>query len=353
MNARRLIITLILLLLLTSCAPATVSTLRSCAAAHGMEIGSAVAAELLQNDPAYARILSREFSMLTPENALKFDSVHPDRNTYDFSDADAIIAFAESHGMKTRGHTLVWHEQLPSWLIEGRWTRDELIAILREHITTVVGRYRGRVAAWDVLSEAIDDDGSHRDTFWLRGLGPDYMELAFQWAHEADPAALLFYNDYGGEGAGPKADAIYALARGLVQKGVPIHGVGLEMHVGQDWHPAPAEVAANMQRLADLGLQAHITEIDVKIRNPATERDLVAQARIYRKMLEVCLSADNCKSFTFWGFTDRYSWIPEFFPGWDSALIFDRSYRPKPAYREILNSLRKNPTKRITSGTKN
>ncbi len=342
---RKVLAGLLLLSVAASCAPATISTLRSSGAPHGIDIGAAVSADPLANDPIYAKTLAREFSMLTPENAMKFDSAHPARYEYDFRDADAIVNFAEAHGLKVRGHTLVWHEQLPPWLTEGHWTRDELVGILREHITTVVGRYRGRVTVWDVVSEAIDDNGSLRDTIWLRGIGPEYIELAFQWAHEADPSALLFYNDYGGEDMGAKSDAIFALARGLLEKGAPIHGVGLETHVGTDWYPEPEEVAANMRRLADLGLQTHVTEIDVKVRTPANRKDVLAQSRIYRQMLEACLSAENCRVFSFWGFTDRYSWIPDFFPGWGSALIFDRSYRQKPAYYKLLNTLRSHPAK--------
>ena len=178
--------------------PTPTPSLRSLAQARGIAIGAAVGPQYLRDEPAYAETLGREFSMLTPENAMKFGLVHPDRDRYDFTDADYIVDFAEAHGMQVRGHNLVWHFQLPTWLTEGTWTRDELIAILHEHITTVVGHYRGRVAAWDVVNEAVGDDGSLRDTIWLRGIGPEYVDMAFRWAHEADPDALLFYNDYAG-----------------------------------------------------------------------------------------------------------------------------------------------------------
>ncbi len=331
---------LILASMAVSCAPTSRLSLRSLAPAHGIEIGAAVSADALRRDYLYGKTLGREFSMVTPENAMKFEAVHPERDRYDFTDADLIVRFAEGRGMKVRGHVLVWHKQLPAWLEEGTWTRDELIDILRDHIMTVVGHYRGRVQAWDVVSEAIDDDASLRDTFWLRGIGPDYIDMAFHWAHEADPDALLFYNDYGGEGTGRKAAAIYAMVRDLVQRGVPVHGVGLQMHVAVEWCPEPDAVAANMKMLAGLRLWVHVTEMDVSIRTPVTEDERRAQARIYREMLTVCLSADNCSDFALWGFTDRYSWIPHFFPGFDSALIFDRRYRPKPAYKALLDTLK-------------
>lgn len=322
-----------------SLTPTAPLSLRSLAQARGIQIGAAVAVDPLLSEPLYAETLAREFSILTPENAMKFEPVHPGPDRYDFSAADAIVNFAEEHGMQVRGHTLVWHSQLPGWLTEGNWTRDELIQILRDHIMTVVGRYRGRVAAWDVVNEAVNDNGALRNTIWLRGIGPEYLDMAFQWAHEADPDALLFYNDYGGEGLKPKSDAIYALVRDLVQRGVPIHGVGLQMHVSLDGCPTRQAVTANMDRLSALGLQVHITELDARIKDPATEEELADQAGVYRDMLGVCLSAQNCKAFVLWGFTDRHSWIPYFFEGWGTALIFDQSYRPKPAYEALVDGL--------------
>lgn len=320
--------------------PTPVPSLRSLAQIHGMRIGTAVTARPLRDDPLYAETLAREFNILTLENAVKFGPVHPDKDRYDFRRADAIIDFAEAHEMQVRGHTLVWDAQLPTWLIEGSWTREELIEILWEHIMTVVGRYRGRIVAWDVVNEAIADDGSLRDTFWLRRIGPEYIEMAFRWAHEADPNALLFYNDYGAEGLSPKSDAVYALVRGLLQRGVPIHGVGFQMHTAPGHHPRVQNIAANMKRLAALGLEVHITEMEVKLKEPVTDEKLVKQARVYRKMLEVCLSTENCKAFVMWGFTDRHSYIPHVLPEWGAAHIFDESYNPKPAYQALMEALK-------------
>ncbi|MFB0523517.1 MAG: endo-1,4-beta-xylanase [Candidatus Bathyarchaeia archaeon] len=317
--------------------------LRSLAEARGILIGAAVGYGPLQAEPLYAETLGREFNILVTENALKFEPLHPSPDRYTFQDADAIVSFAESNDMKVRGHTLVWHHQLPSWVTTGNFTREEWIGILRKHIIAVVKRYRGRVYAWDVVNEAIADDGSLRDTIWLRGIGPEYIDLAFGWAHEEDPQARLFYNDYGGEGLTQKSDAIYDLVKGLLERGVPIHGVGLQMHISLESSPKPQEVAANIDRLAGLGLEVHITEMDVRIKHPVTEEKLSAQARVYRDMFEVCLSAENCKAFVMWGFTDRHSWIPSFFEGYGSALIFDDSYALKPAYyalsRFLLNDL--------------
>jgi endo-1,4-beta-xylanase len=313
-----------------------VPTLRSLAEEHGILIGAAVSAsQLIERD--YTQTLSREFNILTTENALKFEPVHPSRNQYSFTDADAIVSFAEANGMKVRGHTLVWHQQLPGWINQGTFTREEWISILHDHITTVVSHYKGQIYAWDVVNEAVADDGSLRNTVWLQGIGPEYIELAFQWAHEADPQALLFYNDYGASGLGGKSDAVYNLVKNLTESGVPIDGVGLQMHTSLESPPVFEDIAANFKRLNDLGLEVQVTELDVRIRVPATTADLTQQANIYRDMLDVCLSADDCTAFVMWGFTDRYSWIPSANPGYGSALIFDESYNPKLAYYALID----------------
>ena len=333
---------IVVLLSIPQSSHTAVTSLRSLAQNRGIVIGAAVAVNALRNEPVYREVLAREFSSLTAENAMKFMFVHPERDRYDFTDADTLVTFAEDNNMKVRGHTLVWHIQLPQWLTEGKFTRQQLLQILQDHIYTVVGRYRGKVFAWDVVNEGIADNNGLRDTIWLRGIGPEYIDLAFRWAHEADPKARLFYNDYGGEGLGAKSDAIYNLVREMLQRGVPIHGVGLQMHVSLKNAPPPADVAANIQRLTALGLDVHITEMDVKIQNgTGTQAErFAAQAKIYRDMLAVCLSKGSCKAFVLWGFTDKHSWIPWYTKKPDAALIFDNSYRPKPAYNALREVLR-------------
>ena len=315
--------------------------LRDLAEKRGLWVGAAVAEGPLASDEDYAALLMREFNALTPENAMKFETVHPEPGRYDFSKADAIVAFAKKHNMVVRGHTLVWDNQLPGWVREGSFTHDEWVALLREHILTVAGHYRGQVIAWDVVNEAFDDEGRLRDTLWLRALGPGYIAQAFEWAHEADPDAKLFYNDTGGEGLSLKSDAIYALVQGLLAEGVPIHGVGLQMHIWLDGPPSPEDLAANLQRLGDLGLEVHITEMDVRTQysqaSPAEK--LEGQAEVYRRVLAACLNASNCKALVTWGLTDRYSWIPWFTGNPDVPLLFDENGQPKPAYRAVLDTL--------------
>jgi len=286
-------------------------------------------------DRTYREILAREFNVVTPENELKFGPLCPLPNTYNFRPADEIVKFAERNKMKVRGHCLVWHNQLPSW-IYGDFTREELMDILRNHIYTVVGRYKGKIYAWDVVNEAIADDGSLRQTIWLEKIGPEYIELAFKWAHEADPDALLFYNDYGIEEINRKSNAVYELVRGLLKKGVPIHGVGFQTHLSLERPPNLDSVAKNIKRFEELGLIVEITEMDVSIRKPATSKELDMQAKIYSDILKIYLSSSNPRTFVMWGFVDKYSWIDYTFPGYGAATIFDNEYNPKPAYNSLL-----------------
>jgi len=321
--------------------PALADTLRGLAPAAGIRIGAAVDVDALEDDPAYARLLAREFDLVTPENAMKFAVVQPARDRFDFTQADALVDFAAAHHMQVNGHVLVWDRQLPDWLTQGRFSRDELMAILHDHIVALVTRYRGRVASWDVAAEAVGEDGGLRDTFWSRGIGPDYLALAFRWAHEADPQAHLRYNDYGGEGAGAKSDGIYRLVADLRQQHVPIDAVGLQMHVALDDAPRADDVRINMKRLAALGLQTDITEMDVMLPLPATRSGLRAQARLYQSMLQACLAVPQCRSFSTWGVSDAHSWIPEYFPGHGAALLFGTDGRPKPACDSLRRVLRR------------
>jgi endo-1,4-beta-xylanase len=317
----------------------TPSTLRSGAERLGFAIGSAVELGALAGDPTYSDILAREFNVITAEDAMKFGALRPTRFRFDFANADAIVNFATAHKMKVRGHTLVWHHHLSPWLIDGHFSASQYSTILRQHIETVVGHFRGRIYTWDVVNEAIDDDGRLRQTPWSEMSGANYIAEAFKWAHAADPHAMLFYNDYGGEALGRKSDAIYELVRSLKMRGIPIDGIGLQSHFVLEALPNMSDVAENMRRLAALGLKIHITEFDVSIALPATGQKLKDQANFYSRYLRTCLSIENCTAFLSWGFTDRYSWIPHTFEGKGAALPFDEGYRPKPAYQALMDVL--------------
>ncbi|MCB9454304.1 MAG: endo-1,4-beta-xylanase [Anaerolineaceae bacterium] len=343
--------TILVLLLLSAVLTGTVAhsmaqgivSLRQIASQAGLPIGAAARADVLAADPAYALTLAQEYNVLTPENEMKFGRLAPTgRGQYDFSAADSLVNFALANGMQVHGHTLVWHKNLPAWLTDGKFTRDEMIAILHEHITTVVSHFRGRVDTWDVVNEAISSTGGYRDTIWLRAIGPEYIEMAFQWAHEADPDARLLYNDYGGEAGGTKFHAIYSLTGDLKQRGVPIDGVGFQMHLRTNLRPNPDTVAYNFAQIVNLGLEVQITELDIRIQDDVgtLQERLNTQAEIYGDMLQTCLRfGPSCSSFITWGYTDRYSWIPGYTGNPDAPLPFDENIQPKAAYYTLANTL--------------
>jgi endo-1,4-beta-xylanase len=286
---------------------------------------------LLARDEVYARTLAREFNAVTPENAMKWGPIHPCEREWNFGPADRLVEFAEAHGMRIHGHALVWHRQLADWLTPAL-TRREVAHALAFHIETLAGRYGGRVAAWDVVNEAIADDGRGlRDTYFLRTYGEDYVAVAFRLAHGADPSARLYYNDYGAEGAGPKSDAVYALVRRLRDAGVPLHGVGLQMHLRATRPPEPAAITANVARLLALGLEVRISEMDVRIRTVRRGDPLALQRLVYHDAIAACAGMPGFTGVTFWGVSDAHSWIDARF-GEDDPLLLDADYAPKPAY---------------------
>lgn len=337
----RLLLVCALLLL-----PLQAQTLRDLAERRGIRIGSAAAPAHL-TEQSYAETLAREFNQVEPENAAKFGPIHPALATYNFAALDAIVAFAQAHKMAVRGHTLVWHNQNPAWLTGGHYTPGQLSDILHEHIRNVVQHCAGAIYAWDVVNEAFNSDGSLRHTIWsdspgigLAGTG--YIEQALRWAHESDPKALLFYNDFGAEAMNAKSDAIYKMAAAFRQRGVPIDGIGMQMHFTTS--PPPMDsVEANMKRIAALGLKIHITELDVRVplvAGAASDSALHEQARIYGEVVALCLRIPACSAIQTWGFTDKYSWIPRQYPGMGAALEFDAGYQPKAAYRAIEADLK-------------
>ncbi len=328
-------------------APPLPATLRSAATAHGLYMGTAVNYGALSTDAEYRSTLAREFSQLSPENELKWDAVHPTQATYDFSRADYIVNWAIQNKLAVHGHTLVWHSQNPAWLTNTPFNRDQSLAILHDHINTVVGHYRGKIVEWDVANEIMGDDGALRKNLWYNRIGPDYLDFAFQWAHEADPSARLYLNDYNNQGKGKKSDAIYNLVADMKSRGIRIDGVGLQTHIGTSLAgsvSAMSDISWNMARLNALGLETPITEMDVALPLPSTPASLQVQATGYAGVLGACMTATNCTSFTTWGFTDKYSWIPSYRPGYGDALEFDALFQPKPAYAAMLAKLNGDPT---------
>ncbi len=319
--------------------------LRDLASARGFVIGADTNPDNFGED-LYRQTLGREYSASVPGNAMKFDATEPAQDVYSYCGADRLVTFAETNHMYVRGHTLLWHDQVPAWVTDGNFSNAELTTIAKNHIETVMGHFKGRIRWWDVVNEGIDDAppyGLHQ-SIWAMGLGPDYIDQAFRWAHAADPQAKLIYNDYNNEGMGPKSDAVYELVKGMVSRGVPIDGVGLQSHF-QPGNGAPSkeDISANIKRLGDLGLEVQITELDVRLPAPATADELAAQAETYSRVLAACQENDNCKVVLTWGVTDKYTWIDGTFPGFTAPLLFDREYQPKPAYSAFHDQLATTP----------
>ena len=308
--------------------------LRDVAKQRGIEIGTAVRGNVQDRNRAYRQVIARQFSTVTPENAMKWSAIEPERGEYDFGPADAIVERAREAGQKVRGHTLVWHFQLPDWV--RKLGRSELRQATREHIRRVMAHYEDDVGVWDVVNEPIADDGGLRRSVFLRRLGPGYIADAFRTARTADPDAKLYLNEIGAEGINAKSNRLYEVVRGLKQQGVPIDGVGFQAHANLDG--LAADFVENMRRFRALGLDVAITEADVALPVPADAGELQAQARIYRQIVNSCLAVD-CRSLTFWGFTDGRSWISETQAGMGAATLLDEELRPKPAFRAVQDAL--------------
>ncbi|MGF7216936.1 endo-1,4-beta-xylanase [Spirosoma lacussanchae] len=318
-------------------------------------IGVAVAPRTLTGPEA--DLIRQQFNSVTPENAMKMGPIHPEENRYFWKDADAIVDFAVQNKIKVRGHTLCWHNQTPRWFFtdaDGKQvSREVLLARLKQHINDVMGRYKGKIYAWDVVNEAVPDTGAslYRKSKFYEIIGEDYIAKAFEYAHEADPGAQLFYNDYNTENAS-KRDRIYQILKKLKDKKVPIDGVGLQGH-WSIYEPTPQELEESINRFASLGLKVQVTELDMSVYpkeherrarkptdvsefTPEMEQKQVAQ---YKMLFDVFRKhKKTLTGVTFWNLSDKYSWLDNFpVPGRkDHPLLFDENYQPKKAYQSVV-----------------
>lgn len=326
--------------------------------------------EFTESDARDAALAKSQFNSITPEDVLKWERVHPEPDRYDFDLPDKYVAFGEKNHMFVVGHTLVWHQQTPKWVFEDAKgnpvDRETLLKRMREHIQTVVGRYKGRINGWDVVNEALNDDGTLRQTPWLKIIGEEYIAKAFEFAHEADPKAQLYYNDYSLENEA-KRDGAVELIRKLRAQGVPVSGVGLQGHYKIDW-PSVDQVDATIAAFAKLGVKVMITELDVDVLPPAMQyhgADISANVELQPKLnpytnglpdsVQQTLAKRYADLFvvflkhprvltrvTFWGVTDASSWLNN----WpvrgrtNYPLLFDRDGRPKPAFDAVIKAAR-------------
>ena len=311
------------------------------------------------------KIGSEHFNAVTPENCMKPERVHPEENTWRFELPDALVQWATDNKMSIHGHTLVWHAQTGDWFFRDGDT-EGVTQRMKDHIHTLVGRYKGKLQSWDVVNEAINDGGNEktgqtenlRNSKWMQTLGPEFLTLAFKFAHEADPDAILYYNDYNIE-SGPKHDSSMVLLKRLLKDGAPIHAVGIQGH----WRTGSVpydDIDKAISDYASLGLKVSITELDVTIRGasggqfgrgfggrrfgrsePPSAEDLKAQAEAYAKLFEIFRKhEDVIQRVTFWGLNDRRTWRFGQHP-----LIFDANNHPKPAYAAIVNEILGPPAK--------
>ncbi len=288
--------------------------------------------------------------MLVAENEMKFDATEPGRNQFSYGGADAVTGAASRNGQAVRGHTLAWHKQVAAWVSQdgvknnNNYSRRELLDILKNHIFNVVGRYKGSVREWDVCNEVLDDDQSIvrtnpdaytlRPSIWATHIGEEFIDSAFVWAHQADPEARLYINDYNVEFAGnAKTEAYYNLVKRLQKSGVPIDGCGLQCHLTTGQLDT-LKLEKNICRYADMGLDCIITELDIALANPHAADALTLQAKEYGAVTRVFLRNDNCPSMLMWGISDNHSWRQ------NKPLLFDSELQPKPAYYNVHAQMR-------------
>jgi endo-1,4-beta-xylanase len=336
---------------------------------NDFRIGAAINQFQFEGDsPREAEIAATQFNTISPENVLKWESVHPDPNRFDFTDADQYVAFGQKNHMFIIGHNLIWHNQTPDWVFEDDQgnpiSRDALIARMKNHIFTVVGHYQGKIGGWDVVNEALNEDGSLRDSRWRRIIGDDYLVLAYQFAHEADPNAQLYYNDYSLENL-PKREGAIRLIKYLQAHGVKIYGIGLQEHDKMDW-PATNDVDQTITAFAQLGIKVMVTELDIDLLPAATQSNgaevsmraaasaglnpyangLPADmqqklAQRYADLFTVFVAhRHDITRVTFWGVTDANAWLNNWpVPGRSSyPLLFDRNCQPKPAFDAVIKT---------------
>ena len=352
----------------TAGASAQTSTLKE-AFKDDFYVGAAMnQAQISEKDARGLKLITQHFNSISPENALKWEKVHPKPNQFNFGPADKYVEFGVKHHMFIVGHTLVWHNQTPKWVFEDAkgksLTREALLKRMHDHITTVVRRYKGRINGWDVVNEALDEDGNLRDSPWKRIIGDDYVEKAFQYAHETDPKAELYYNDYNLEHESKRKGAIKLIEK-LKSEGIPVHAVGLQGHDTLDW-PSAKDQDETIAAFEKAGVKVAITELDITVLPAATKQptaEITTKAKAdpklnpytaglpedvqkklaahYAELFEVFVKhRDTVERVTFWGVTDADSWKNNWpVPGrTDYPLLFDRNGAPKLAFEAVIGT---------------
>jgi endo-1,4-beta-xylanase len=305
-------------------------------------IGASVGINLMKNNAPYTGIVTKEYNSITTENAMKFVALHPSQNTYTWNDADYLVTYAQANNKRLHGHTLNWYQALPSWVTNFAGDSTAWENMLKDHIQTVVTHFKGKVASWDVVNEAFNDDGTIRNSIWVQHLGADYVARCFQYANAADPAALLFYNDYGHEYSFAKRTAINSMLASFKTRGIPIHGTGMQFHMTLG--STDANITAAINSAIATGLKVHISELDIRLNSsksqtfPFTTALATQQSDRYQFVIKTYKSIPAAQQYgiTTWNVTDADSWIPSWQGAPDYPLPFDANYQRKAAYRGII-----------------
>lgn len=318
---------------------ATEKTVRKAADKKHLIFGTAIQPASITT-PAERQLIKDNFNLIVPENTMKWQNLRPNADFWNWSDMDAMVAFAQKNKIQMRGHTFVWHQQNPPY-VNNLKTREAAIALLDDHITTTMTRYKGKIYEYDIANEVLNENGTMRESLWYTVLGPDYVDIAFIIARKADPEARLVLNDYNNENKGnAKADAFFELAKGMKNRGIPIDGVGMQLHLSADSPLDEQAIRDNIRQFNDLGLFVNFTEIDVRVAMPVTPEREKAQIAIYEKLLVIAQSEPNAHNIIVWCYTDKNSWIPRTFPGYGSAHLFDVDLNPKPAFLALAKMIR-------------
>lgn len=336
-------------------------TLRSLAEERGRYIGAILNSEWFYGniEAEFEQIHKTQFNAVVAENEMKFDATEPNENTFSYDKGDKMVKYAQENGMRVRGHALAWHSQVPNWVNSYSGQKEKLLAVLKNHIENVVGHWKGKVAEWDVVNEAVNDDNNHNwrsnGSVWFEGIGPEFLDSAFVWAHAADPDAELCYNDYAiewGIGNGSKAGFVLEQVKRWKANNIPITCVGTQTHIEISHETTPQNVRTFAKALAEQGITLNITELDIGFPKGSagslTQSDYEKQGHLYRQFMDVFLEEPNMGEFVIWGLTDAHSWL-DGQQGKTEGLLYDKQYNPKPAFDSVMASLKAHPADAVVS----
>ena len=337
------------------------TTIRELAKERGRFIGTILNSEWFNDaiEPEFEEIHKTQFNVVVAENEMKFDATEPKEDEFNFEKGDKMVKYAQANGIRVRGHALAWHSQVAGWVNNYSGQKEKLLAVLKNHITKVVSHYKGQVAEWDVVNEAINDeynaDWRSQGSVWYEGIGAEFLDSAFVWAHAADPDAELCYNDYSiewGLREGSKASFVVEQVKRWKKNNIPITCVGTQTHIEIAHETTPQNVRALAKALAELDVTLNITELDIGFPKGSagnlSAADYAKQGHLYRQFMDVFLEEPNMGEFVIWGLTDAHSWLDEQ-QGKTEGLLYDKQYKPKPAFDSVMASLKAHPASEVKS----